>query len=409
MAHKIETISKNLYGFTSVQIYLGECLGRGAYGVVCKAFCDELPCAAKILHSTLFEFNDPGVSTMIARFQQECELMSRLKHPSIVQYLGTAEDPESQRPILLMELMDESLSKFLERLKTPLAYHLQVNISYDVALALTYLHSNGVVHRDLSSNNVLLTAGSRAKVTDFGMLKLLQQNKFYRNSLTKCPGTVAYMPPEALSDESNYTNKLDCFSFGVLMIQIITRNFPEPTKATLTVYDPKYPTGRVLVPVCEVERRKKDVDLIETNHPLRHVALDCIKDMDKERPSAREVCGQLSNLRSKEEYSESLQGGDEVGDNKHSTLRRELLRLREECAEVKEINREKDREISELRQQVQRFQTNSRHSETDDLRRSLRDLQMSIEEKDNEILDLQKKLYKYENKVNCNFNISMHK
>ena len=69
-----------------------------------------------------------------------------------------------------MELMDESLTKFLERPEStgPLPYHSQLNICHDVALALAYLHSNGIIHRDLSSNNVLLIGeGSRAKVTDF--------------------------------------------------------------------------------------------------------------------------------------------------------------------------------------------------------------------------------------------------
>ena len=218
MAHqRVRSITRDhtsQFGFGSIKIYPDECLGTGAYGAVCKAMCDELPCAAKVLHSALFQFNDPGMPAMMRRFQQEYELMGRIRHPCIVQYLGTVQDPESRRPILLMELMDESLTKFLEHSTILLAYHLQVNLSYNVALALAYLHSNGVIHRDLSSNNVLITAGSRAKVTDFGMLKLLEQN-MRMTPLTKCPGTVAYMPPEALSDEPEYTDKLDCFSLGV--------------------------------------------------------------------------------------------------------------------------------------------------------------------------------------------------
>ena len=81
-------------------------------------------------------------------------------------------DPELRLLVLLMELMDESLTRFLERVQDPLTYHTEVNLFHDIALALSYLHSNGIVHRDLSSNNVLLMAGSRAKVTNFGMVKL---------------------------------------------------------------------------------------------------------------------------------------------------------------------------------------------------------------------------------------------
>ena len=303
------------FGFGSIKIYPDECLGTGAYGAVCKAMCDELPCAAKVLHSALFQFNDPGMPAMMRRFQQECEMMGRTRHPCIVQYLGTVQDPESRRPILLMELMDKSLTKFLERSSIPLAYHLQVNLIYDVVLALAYLHSNGVIHRDLSSNSVLITAGSSAKVTDFGMLKLLEQN-MHMTPLTKCPGTMAYMPPEALSDEPEYTDKLDCFSLGVLMIQVITHNFPEPTKATVTVHDPKYPTGRILVPVPEVERRKKDLDLIDGGHPIKAISLSCLKDVEKERPSVQELCHQLVRVRQGEQYGESMQ--------KHYTERKNI-------------------------------------------------------------------------------------
>ena len=367
------------FGFGSIKIYPDECLGTGAYGAVCKAMCDELPCAAKVLHSALFQFNDPGMPAMMRRFQQECELMGRIRHPCIVQYLGTVQDPESRRPILLMELMDESLTKFLEHSTTPLAYHLQVNLSYDVALALAYLHSNGVVHRDLSSNNVLITAGSRAKVTDFGMLKLLEQN-MRMTPLTKCPGTVAYMPPEALSDEPEYTDKLDCFSLGVLMIQIITSNFPEPTKATVTVHDPKYPTGRILVPVPEVERRKKDVELINHTHPIKPISLSCLRDIEKERPSAQDICRQLVHLRQGEKYSESMQQAlhgeaahqrlkeeyqrlekdQHTLTNRHEQLKDELqialsekAVLEEEQKILKRTVSTKDREIEELRQRLQ--------------------------------------------------------
>ena len=133
-----------------------EVLGIGSYGKVCKAKCGQLPCAAKLLHDTLFQDNAPGTRNLVTKFLQECQFLSTIKHPSIVQYLDTATDPQSRRPVLLMELMDESLTRFLESLTGPLPYHSQLNICHDVALALACLHSNAIIHRDLSSNNVLL-------------------------------------------------------------------------------------------------------------------------------------------------------------------------------------------------------------------------------------------------------------
>ena len=70
----------------------------------------------------------------------------------------------------------------------------------------------------MSSNNVLLIAGSRAKSTDFGMSTLTDAATSHLASMTQCPGTPAYMSPEALDEPPVYSEKLDCFSFGVLTI-----------------------------------------------------------------------------------------------------------------------------------------------------------------------------------------------
>ena len=150
-------------GYGAVRVYSEETLGVGSYGKVCKAKCGQLPCAAKLLHDTMFGTNDPGIRKFVEQFEQECRFLRMIKHPNIVQFLGTVRDPRSQRLALLMELMDDSLTRFLERSSGPLPYHTQLNICHDVTLALAYLHSNDIIHRDLSGNNVLLIGeGSRA-------------------------------------------------------------------------------------------------------------------------------------------------------------------------------------------------------------------------------------------------------
>ena len=103
-------------------------------------------------------------------------------------------DPESRLLVMLMELLEESLTKMLESSQHSLAYYVQVDICHDIALAVAYLHSNDIIHRDLSSNNVLMIAGKRAKVTDFCMSKQADTAP-NMTSLTMCPGTLAYMPP----------------------------------------------------------------------------------------------------------------------------------------------------------------------------------------------------------------------
>lgn len=298
------------FGFSQVTILKEEKLGRGAYGSVCKARCDTLMCAAKVMHPILFDFDDPGVGTTIRRFQQECEILSGIKHPNVVQYLGTCTDTDNSLPVLLMELMDNSLTHFLEGQTETLLLHTQVNFSLDIALALAYLHSNNIQHRDLSSNNILLLGEERAKVTDFGMSRLEKVNSRMTPATMCCPGTLHYMPPEALKENPHYTDKLDVFSFGVLLIQIMTREFPKPTErfTAFQVPDPKNKKRLIEVQalVKEAERRQNHIGLARGN-PLLETALKCINDEHKERPSANQLCGELKATQTSDAYRESAE------------------------------------------------------------------------------------------------------
>ena len=224
MAHRMLQAQQHIFHYQSFHINKSQPLGHGSYGAVYKAKCDQLPCAAKVLHPTILDPRDPGAEKIMERFQQECAFLESIRHPNIVQYLGITRDPESRLPVLLMELLDESLTKMLEHSQQSLAYFVQVDICHDIALAVAYLHSNDIIHRDLSSNNVLMIAGRRAKVTDFGMSKLAGAAPSM-TPLTMCPGTLAYMPPEALREPPSYTKKLDCFSEGVIMIQVCTPGY----------------------------------------------------------------------------------------------------------------------------------------------------------------------------------------
>ena len=241
----------------------------------------------------------------MARFQQECAFLESIRHPNIVQYLGIAMDPESRLPVLLMELLDESLTKMLECSQQSLAYYVQVDICHDIALAVTYLHSNDIIHQDLSSNNVLITAERRAKVTDFGMSKLAGAAPSM-TPFTMCPGTVAYMPPEALREPPRYTKNLDCFSEGVIMIQVCTQLWPEPGPRTQIIQDSRSPVRFIEVPVSEVERRKNHMDLIDPNHSLPPIATTSLNFHEPDRPSNWDLCQQLAGLKESEEYRESV-------------------------------------------------------------------------------------------------------
>ena len=249
-----------------------------------------------------------------------------------------------------MELMDESLTSFLEQPASanppPLPLHVQVNIAHDVAQALSHLHRHEVLHRDLSSNNVLLIGSRRAKVTYFGMARLLGADPHLTQ--TYCPGTNGYMSPEALADHPNYTTKLDVFSCGVLLVQLVTRIWPNPGPRThrIQVNDPRFPSGRVLVEVPELERRREHFDLVPTTHPLRQLAVNCIKDNEEERPTAEQLCSDLVVLKESAAYRDSLQQAPE-GMAVQATPARDQ--------EVEQQLRERELRVEELTREVQQL------------------------------------------------------
>ena len=303
------------FQFKSVQLFKDQVLGIGAYGKVCLARCDLLLCAAKIMHETLF---DPSLNETVrphhehrlpfSRFKRECEFLSVIRHPNIVQYLGMCRDPDTHLPVLLMELMDSSLSHFLEDSPAPLPFHVQVNICHDIVLALFFLHSNGIIHRDLSGNNVLMIGNVRAKVTDFGMASLIDPNRLSKLTHTMCPGTDVYMPPEAVDDPPVYTEKIDCFAFGVILVQILTRLFPSPTsrKKKVKIDHPGLPEGVVVdVPVPEFDRRQDHIKKIQPNHPLLSIAIKCFNSKSVDRPSSEQLCESMSALKEGQKYRES--------------------------------------------------------------------------------------------------------
>ena len=380
MATQVTPAQQHLFRYQSFQVDKSQPLGHGSYGAVYKAKCDQLPCAAKILHPTILDPMDPGADKIMDRFTQECALLESIRHPNIVQYLAMTVDPESRLPVLLMELLDESLTKMLERSQQSLAYYIQVDICHDVALAIAYLHSNNIIHRDLSSNNVLIIAGKRAKVTDFGMSKLAGAAPTM-TPLTMCPGTSAYMPPEALEEPPRYTKKLDCFSEGVIMIQVRTRLWPETGPRNQLVPDSRSPTGSIKMPVLESERRKNHIDLIDPNHALLPIAMDCLKYQEGERPSSEELCQRLAGLKDSHHYRDNVrQHQDEIQakDNQIMSQNQQLLEKDRALQNKGRMIQDKDGELTSRERQLR--QLNQQLKEQEQVTATNYSLQRQVEQ-----------------------------
>ena len=394
-------------GFKSVQLFKEETLGIGSYGKVCRAKCDNLPCAAKIIHETLIiptaaqqmprgqDHRQP-----IRRFEQECEFLNTIRHPNVIQYLGMYRDPDTGLPVLLMELMDESLTHFLETATRSIPYHIQVNICHDIALALTFLHANDIVHRDLSSNNVLLISNMRAKVTDFGMAKLGDLNpRMSRLTFTMCPGTDVYMPPEAVQDQPIYTEKIDCFSYGVIIIQTLTRQFPKPGDRMqgVEISHPGLPRGTVMVRIPEIDRRHNHISQIDPNNTLLPIALDCLKDRDVERPSAQQLCERVAVLKKNYAYAESVRATQTMVSQRDMQEQREqhleeICTLQEvQTGQIREKDEAKQQEIHDLLQSYDR-DIADKERENQQLRREVEQIRLRVNEREKRIEMLEQQL-----------------
>ena len=184
--------------------------------------------------------------------------------------------------MLVMEYLPYMLSKLLGERQVKHHY----SILLDVAKGLDYLHQKEplIVHRDLTASNVLLTVHYMAKISDLGMSKPLKK----QNKLTKAPGNTVVMPPEALEDEPHYDHTIDIFSFGCLILHVLSGEVPKPTKDY--VPNPNIPGS--FFKVSEWDRRASYVEEA-TDHYLLDIAKHCLKDKPSERPNITHVVQKL--------------------------------------------------------------------------------------------------------------------
>ena len=279
-------------------------LGRGAYGKVYKVKYGGATFAAKRIHRILIDDNVRTIDkrVVVSSFIRECEHCSLLNHPNIVKFMGICYSP-NKIPVMVMELLDESLTAYGER-KSRRNVNLAVKVSIllDIARGLSYLHTQdpAVAHRDLSPNNILLKGSKRdddehivAKIADLGVARAIKaDSKKTQNKLTKVPGTVDFMPPEATEENAKYDVSLDVFSFGGIVLFLATHEWPTPAK--LTEVDPH--TDKIKA-YSEVERRQKYLDMMTGEmRDLKSLAILCLSNHCNRRPTTVEICLQLKSL-----------------------------------------------------------------------------------------------------------------
>ena len=275
---------------------VGSTVGDGSYATVVPLSFRGLKCAGKKLHAILYDNASPQEKErMIERFQEECQLLSRVKHPNVVQFLGIHFEEGSDLPVLVMEFLHCTLSECLERYGVLRARErVSLGILDDVATGLCYLHGHRppIVHRDLSANNVLLSSDMGAKISDLGVAKILNMTPARMSQLTKCPGTPPYMPPEALEENPEYNTQLDCFSMGVMILHVLCGSWPIPSKPNRV--DPDNP--KRLIALSEIDRREKYFQQIRGDHPLVNLVHGCLDNHPPQRPDADRILGRLRRV-----------------------------------------------------------------------------------------------------------------
>ncbi|KAL6608049.1 hypothetical protein ACP70R_041112 [Stipagrostis hirtigluma subsp. patula] len=197
-------------------------LGRGGFGTVYKG---ELHDGTKIAVKRM----EAGVmgNKGLNEFKSEIAVLTKVRHRNLVSLLGYCLDGNER--ILVYEYMpqgtlSEHLFEWSERNLRPLEWKKRLSIALDVARGVEYLHSlaqQTFIHRDLKPSNILLGDDMKAKVADFGLVRLAPSDGKCVSVETRLAGTFGYLAPE-YAVTGRVTTKADVFSFGVILMELIT-------------------------------------------------------------------------------------------------------------------------------------------------------------------------------------------
>ncbi|CAN6169737.1 unnamed protein product [Urochloa humidicola] len=270
----------------------GNKLGEGGFGPVYKG---KLPNGLEIAVKRLNPQSGQGLN----EFKTEIHLIAKLQYTNLVRLLGFCIQGEEK--ILIYEYMsNKSLDFFIfDTIRgASLHWSRRRHIIDGIAQGLIYLHKHSrlrVIHRDLKGSNILLDANMGPKISDFGLARIFSSNETHANT-SRVVGTHGYMAPEYAS-EGHFSIKSDVFSFGVLLLEIITGkrntgfhqsgNFPNLIGyAWMLLKEGKW--LEVVDPCLDVSHH--DVEMMR----FINVALMCVQDNATDRPTMTDVISLLN-------------------------------------------------------------------------------------------------------------------
>ncbi|XP_009766396.1 G-type lectin S-receptor-like serine/threonine-protein kinase At4g27290 [Nicotiana sylvestris] len=206
------TVTSATKNFSSANV-----IGEGGFGPVYKGI---LPNGQEIAVKRLSTYSGQGLQEL----KNEIVLISKLQHRNLVKLLGCCLEEEER--MLIYEFMpNTSLDYFIfdPSRNTSLAWENRFEIAMGISRGLLYLHQDSrlrIIHRDLKTSNILLDSGMNAKISDFGLAKILGGDQV-EGKTKRVIGTYGYMSPEYAVD-GKYSVKSDVFSFGVIILEIIS-------------------------------------------------------------------------------------------------------------------------------------------------------------------------------------------
>ena len=296
------------------QVEMERPLGSGGFATVHEASWKGCRVAAKKLHEIFF---NPAVVpeqqriTMLTEFVRECTMQAKMRHPNIVQLYGVyiPDGDGLQPPIMLCELMTETLRTRTQR-EPRLTFRDVIDLALQIACGLRFLHERDqpIGHRDLSANNVLLTEAGVCKIGDVGLAKVFTPAA--RIATTRKPGTEPYMPSEVLAPGAQYNEKIDVFSLGVLMLEMILGHEPRPSPEWST--RERVGDREALFPIAETQRRQDELNELGAKNPLRPL-IERLLQPQASRPNITEVFQELKRLESTDQYLQSPSTFCQVG------------------------------------------------------------------------------------------------